>query len=113
MKICPNLIAHFSTQINLAARNVQILKKPGEKKYLEKDVWKQKNGAIDIWEMEAMKTVSKVSAQCVFVCACVPSSCIMTCSETTHSPSRFPKGPITAMPGHYVPGGGLSHTAHN
>lgn len=35
-----------------------------------------------------MEDVLKVSAECI--CVCVPSSCIMTCSETTRSPSCLP-----------------------
>lgn len=39
-----------------------------------------------------MEDVLKVSGQCVCVClcVCVPSSCIMTCSETTRSRSHLP-----------------------
>lgn len=46
--------------------------------------------------MEAIEDVLKVSGQCVCmriqvcVCVSVPSSCIMTCSETTHSRSHLP-----------------------
>lgn len=50
----------------------------------------RKNWRKDIWEMEAMEDVLKVSVKCVCVYVCVPSSCIMTCSETTRSPSHLP-----------------------
>lgn len=59
-------------------------------RHKERDVWKakEKRSSRHMGDGGNGGCIESVSAVCL--CVCVPSSCIMTCSETTRSPSRRP-----------------------